>query len=404
MRSRLFWSSVAIVLYTYVAFPLIVLLRALLSPRPYRSENITPSVSLIIAAHNEGRRIGAKMENALGLDYPSDRLEIIVASDGSTDRTEQVVRGYAERGVRLLSLPRHGKAAALNAAVSASTGEILVFSDANSEYALDAIRNLVRPFADPGVGGVAGNQHYRSDAIADAIAEGERSYWNLDRALKEAESRAGSTISATGAIYAIRRELFSGVPVGVTDDFATSTSVIAQGKRLVFAPDAVASEPVASSGRIEWGRKVRVITRGLYGVYVRRELLDPRRHGFYAVQLFSHKVLRRLMGVPLLVMALVAPTLWRHGSVYRLATLAQSSLYALGFAGLLLARRPPGRHPALAAPAFFLMVNAAALTAAWNVLRGRRIDRWAPVRPAPETVSTTDPMLEPAGRGVDERN
>jgi len=333
----------------------------------------------VVAAYNESASIGAKIENSLALDYPRDRLEIIVASDGSDDGTDDIVRAHQADGVRLLSLPRGGKAVALDTAVAASSGEILVFSDANSIYALDAIRALVRPFADQRVGGVAGNQRYRPASAAAGTAEGERTYWNFDRVLKEAESRAGSTISATGAIYAIRRTLFRGVPVGVTDDFAVSTSVIAQGHRLVFAPDAVAWESVASSGTVEWGRKVRVITRGLRGVWERRELLSPR-YGFYAVQLLSHKLLRRLMGVPLLVMALLAPTLWRHGWIYRLATLGQGALVGLGTIGLLLGKRRVSRHRLLAAPAFFLMVNAAALCAAWNLMRGRRIDRWEPVR------------------------
>jgi hypothetical protein len=296
-------------------------------------------------------------------------------------------------GVRLLSLPRGGKAAALNAAVAASSGEILVFSDANSVYAVDAIRALMRPFADPRVGGVAGNQRYRPGSVAAGTAEGERAYWNLDRILKVAESQAGSTISATGAIYAIRRELFRGVPVGVTDDFAVSTSVIVQGYRLVFAADAVAWEPVASTGMLEWARKVRVITRGLRGVWERRELLTPR-HGFYSVQLLSHKLLRRLMGVPLLVMAFVAPTLWRHGWIYRLATLGQTMLVSLGVAGLVLGKQRIGRHRALATPAFFLMVNGAALSAAWNVIRGRRIDRWEPVR-VPDLPDASDDRQDP---------
>lgn len=380
MRRQLFWASAGLLVYTYAAFPALVLLRARLRPLPVHSADITPSVSLLIAAYNERASIAAKIENSLALNYPPELLEIIVASDGSNDGTDEVVRGYADAGVQLLSLPRGGKAAALDAAVAASSGEILVFSDANSIYAPDAVRALVRPFADPVVGGVAGNQRYRPGRAADGTAEGERAYWNFDRILKEAESRGGSTISATGAIYAIRRTLFTGVPVGVTDDFAVSTSVIAQGRRLVFAADAVAWEPVSSTGGTEWSRKVRVITRGLRGVYERRRLLDPGRYGFYSVQLLSHKVLRRLMGVPLLIMAVLAPTLWRQGAVYRMATIGQGSLWALGVVGLVLGKRSIGRHRALATPGFFLMVNAAALTAAWNVIRGRRIDRWEPVR------------------------
>jgi cellulose synthase/poly-beta-1,6-N-acetylglucosamine synthase-like glycosyltransferase len=380
LRSRLFWASAAIVGYTYVGFPLVVLVRGRLRPTPYRAADITPTVSLLVAAHNEARGIARKLENALALDYPADRLDIVVASDGSNDDTEAIVATFVGRGIRLLQLPRQGKALALNAAVAASTGEILVFSDANSLYAADAVRRLVRPFADPSVGGVAGNQRYRPGSASDATTAGEQVYWDFDRLLKEAESRAGSTISATGAIYAIRRTLFRGVPVGVTDDFAVSTSVIEQGYRLVFAPDALAWEPVASSGSMEWDRKVRIMTRGLRGVFERRALLNPTRYGFYSVQLVSHKVLRRMAGIPLIVLALLSPALWRRGRVYRLATVLQSAFYLLGIVGLVLGQRGIARHRLLAAPSFFITVNAAAMTALWNIVRGRKIDRWDPAR------------------------
>jgi len=381
VRRLLFWSAAGTLTYTYVLFPLLVIVRRALRPRPHRRAEITPSVTMIIAAHNEAASIGGKLENLLSIDYPEDRLEVVIASDGSDDGTDEIVGRYGERGIRLLSLPRLGKAAALNAAVTEAHGEILVFSDANSIYALDALRALVRPFADPEVGGVAGDQRYLAGDLADAIAAGEERYWDFDRRLKAAESGAGNAISATGAIYAVRRSLFRPVPPGVTDDFYTSTGVIALGYRLVFAADAVAYEPVATTGEIEFGRKVRVMTRGLRGVLLRRSLLDPRRHGFYALQLFTHKVLRRTMALPLLALAVTSPLLWRRGALYRAATVAQTAFYALGAAGILLAARPLGRRQALALPAFFTLVNFASLRAVWTLLRGRNIDRWEPKRP-----------------------
>jgi cellulose synthase/poly-beta-1,6-N-acetylglucosamine synthase-like glycosyltransferase len=198
--------------------------------------------------------------------------------------------------------------------------------------------------------------------------------------VKDAESLGGSVISATGAMYAIRRELFSEVPDGVTDDFTTSTRVIAAGRRLVFEPRAVAYEPVAGSSSREYGRKVRIMTRGLRGVAFARGLLDPRRHGFYALQLLTHKVLRRLMAIPLLVVFVTSLFLWDAGPIYRIALVGQLLVYGLGIVGLLLRDRPAGRRPWFAIPAFFLLVNIASLHAAWNLLSGRRIDRWQPVR------------------------
>lgn len=392
MTASLYWAAVGTLVYTYAVFPLLVLARAVLWPRAYRVADTEPTVTVLIAARNEEEGIAGKLDNLLGLDYPGDRLEVIVASDGSEDRTTEIVGRYADRRVRVLALPRGGKAAALNAAAAVAAGEILVFSDANSMYAPDAIRALVRPFADPGVGGVAGDQRYLpSDGRTDAVGLGEQRYWSFDRLLKVGESRAGNVISATGAIYAVRRALFRPIPDGVTDDFATSTAVVARGARLVFAEDAVAFEPVSTSGGLEFERKVRIMTRGLRGVVLRRELLDVRRHGFYAVQLLSHKVLRRLMVFPLLVVAATSPSLWRRGRVYRTGAVAQAAVYGAGALGLVDGRSTGAWRRVLAAPAFFCMVNAAALKATWNVVTGRRIDRWEPRRA---------PQAQTGGRGA----
>lgn len=372
----LFWAAVILVAYTYLLFPLIVFARGLWLSQPYRSADITPRVSLLIAAHNEVKSIGAKLDNILALDYPAERLEIIIASDGSDDGTNAVVQSYAEHGVQLLSLPRLGKAAALNAAAKAAGGEILAFSDANSIFAADALRALVRPFADPQVGGVAGNQRY----LRQGNSRGERSYWRFDRKLKQLQSRAGNTISATGAIYAIRRSLFEPIPDGVTDDFFTSTGVVVRGHRLVFTPEAVAYEPVASSSSREFERKVRVITRGLQAVKLRRTLLNPFRYGFYALQLFSHKVLRRLVVFPLLLLAVLSPLLWSHGLVYQLSTLAQAGFYGLATSHIFLKGNRVGELKIFALPFYFCMVNTACLLATSNLVRGHRIDRWEPRR------------------------
>lgn len=376
-----FWLAVAGLVETYVVFPAAVVARARLRARPHREGDVTPPVSVVIAARDEEAAIGDKLRSVLEADYPADRLEVIVASDGSRDRTEDEVRALAPR-VRLLSLPRLGKAHALNSATAAARGEVVVFTDANSRFTETTLRALVRPFADPEVGGVAGDQRYLPPETIDpeGIVSGERSYWDLDRALKRAESAGGSVISATGALYAVRRPLVDPVPPGVTDDFTTSTGVIERGARLVFAPDAVVWEPVAATARDEMARKVRVMTRGLQAVAHRRRLLDPREHGFYAYQLLHHKLLRRLMGLPLLVLAVSAPLAWRRGRVYRLATLGQVALYVPAGIGLLSPGGRLGRSRPCGLAAYFCMVNGAGLVAAWNVVRGRRIDRWEPAR------------------------
>ncbi len=377
----LFWTSVVLIIYAYFIFPVLVILRGFLWPQPFKSDEVTPFVSIVIAAFNESKSIGNKIDNILTLDYPRDRFEVLIASDGSNDGTNEIVQAYEEKGVRLLTLPRQGKAGALNEAVAASKGEILVFSDANSMYRSDAIRALVRPFADPTIGGVAGNQSYAKKNKTIVDNAGERSYWNFDRIMKKFQSRAGNTISATGAIYAIRRSLFQTVPEGVTDDFVTSTSVIAQGYRLIFAPDAVAYEPVAVTSNVEFGRKVRVITRGLRAVFFfRSQLLNPFRYGFYAIQLLSHKVLRRLIVFPLLLLFFLNPFLWRTDVFYQLAMIGQSVFYGFGLLGLLLDGTRFRRLKIFAIPFYFCLVNAATLVATINMLRGQQIKQWEPQR------------------------
>jgi len=370
-------ASALAVVWTYALFPLVTVLIGAVRPRPVRAGRVTPTVAVVIAAHNEEQDIGPKLTNVLAQDYPRERLDVVVAADGCTDGTQDVVRTFAPSGVRLLPLARGGKAAALNAAIASCTADVLVFSDANSMLAPGALTALVAPFADPGVGGVAGDQRYLPEDAALGETAGERSYWSMDRMLKQAQSRAGSVTSATGSLYAMRRHLVQPVVDGVTDDFWTSTAAVEAGTRLVFAPDAVAFEPPAASDADEYARKVRIMTRGLRGVYLRRGLLNPLRHGYYSVQLVSHKVFRRLMVLPLL--GLLVGTALHPGLVWRLAAVAQAALYAAGGLGLALRSRGLRSGP-LTIPAFFVMVNVASAHAAWNVARGRRIDRWQPRR------------------------
>lgn len=365
--------------YGYVGFPLLMAVRGALIRRPIRSSAIHPRVSVLIAARNEAAVIAARLANLEEQDYPTDRLEVIVASDGSDDGTNDIVRQRARPNVRLLSLPQQGKIAALNAAAAAATGEILVFTDANTVFASDAISAVVRPFADPEVGGVAGDQRY-VDPDGIGLGGGERIYWSFDRWLKRLQSRAGSITSATGALYALRRELFEPIPAGVTDDFTISTGPLSAGRRLVFAADAIAYESPAATGQLEFGRKVRIISQGFRGVALRRDLLDPRRHGFYALQLFSHKVLRRLLVFPMLVVMFTGPILWSDGRLYRITAIGSLTLAGLGAVGLATADREIGRRRVFSLPAFFWLVNGAALVACWNFVRGRRIERWEPVR------------------------
>lgn len=375
----LFWLSLFILAYTYVGFTLLLIAWAQLFPKPYVSRSTFPSISMIIAAYNEQDSIQKKLDNILSLDYPQDKLEVIIASDGSDDLTNTIVSEYTGDTVKLLALPRGGKYVALNAAVEAATGDVLVFSDANSIYEKAALQQLTSPFADPKVGGVAGNQRYLKSNQSAGNA-GEHSYWSFDRLLKKMESASGNVISATGAIYAIRRSLYQPVLGVVTDDFYISTNVIVEGYRLVFAADAVAYEPTANSQKNEYGRKVRIMTRGLNAVIQRRTLLNPFRYGFYSLQLFTHKILRRLLYLPLIVIFLTNILLVSRGWFYPLTMLAQLAFYGMALAGWVMEQRGQRIPRLLTIPTYICMVYWAAAHATWNVLRGHRIVRWSTVR------------------------
>ena len=377
MSRALFWASGAVIAYIYALFPVLVVLRGLIRPRPVHRAAIEPTVTLLIAARNEAAVLPAKLDNLRALDYPSDKLDVVIASDGSTDATNGILaaaRAGLTPRLRVIELPPSGKAAALNAAAGLADGDILVFSDANSMYLPDALRALVRPFADPEVGGVAGNQVYAARQRGDAL--GERGYWSFDRLLKEFESRAGNAIGGTGAIYAIRRELFRPVPAGVNDDFYETAGVIEQGRRLVFAANAIAVEPPAAGMQLEYGRKVRVVTRAMRCVLAMPRLLDLRRHGFYAIQLWSHKVLRWGMAFPLATLFAASAALAPRSTFHAAAFYGQAALYTLGTLGLVAPRVRAAGGPLVGVPAYFVMVNVAAMRALADVVLGRAVDRW----------------------------
>lgn len=384
-----FWLAVAWLAWSFVGFPLVLALRALLAPAP-RPELVDaaggdgawPFVSYVIVVHNERAVIEQKLENTARLRYPRHKLQVIVASDGSNDGTDELVRQWpGELPVRLLSLGRVGKNRALNEAVAVAEGQILAFSDADSMLEQGALERLVAPFADSSVGGVGGDYRYGQRA---GEGGGERTYWSIDRIWKRLESRGGSMTSATGQIYAVRAETFRPVPDGVTDDFFVSTGAQASGLRLHFAEDAVARGPVTDTADAEFRRKVRLMTRGLGSVMARKALLDPRRTGFYALQLATHKLLRRLCGLPVLALLCATPWLFAVHPFYRLALAAQLGLHALAWVAWRMRAHPLGRSKLLAVPLFFDMVNVAGVLALLGHLRGERHLGWVPHRAEPE--------------------
>lgn len=371
------WLAIALVIYAYAGFPFLLTIRGAWA-RPIKKSPATPSVTLVIIAHNEEDVIADKLQNTLAQDYPAEKLEILVGSDGSDDGTNERVQDFAPQGVRLLACERQGKIGTLNETVAQATGEILVFSDANSMYDTGSLKAIASCFSDPSVGGVAGDQVYTTDK-GNAGSLGERLFWNFDRFLKRMQSRSGSVTSSTGAIHAVRRELFEPVPSGVCDDFLISTRVVAKGYRLVFEPDAIAYEEVAASDKAEFRRKSRIIARGIRGLWVMKTLLNPFVYGFYSFQLASHKLLRWSVIFLLPVIFLLSVMCASQGFVYQLLLGLQIVFYALALVGILLRNTPIFRNKLakiMAVPYFFCMANFSALSGWYQFIVGRRVDIW----------------------------
>ncbi|HEX2835404.1 MAG TPA: glycosyltransferase family 2 protein [Thermoanaerobaculia bacterium] len=377
LATFLYVVSAVMVAYVYAGYPLMIWLLARLWPRQVAKADVTPSISIVIAVYNEEDFIETKIRNSLAVDYPHDKLEVLIVSDGSTDRTNTLTRRMSGPRVKLIKLARGGKAEALNAGAEAASGDILVLTDANVELARDSLRILASSFADPEVGGVSGKKRYYIRHGSDTTEQGENLYWRWDQWQKELESTFGSMFAADGTLYAIRRALY--VPIqdpAQADDIAISTRVVLQGYRLVFDPTAKAFEEAPKEGADEFRRKVRVTNHSV------RALLNLGAalwtSGFYSVELLSHKLLRHL--VPFfLVLLLLSNVLLARGSTLAWGTLAlQILFYVLAITGAALRHRRTGAMKVFSVPYYFCLVNAAALLGVLSILRGRRVAEWSP--------------------------
>lgn len=373
MAEWIFWSSVAIPLYAYLGFPLAITLCGWLTPRRPRSIAPPLRVSVVIAAHNEARHIEAKLASLLTQTYRPAALEILVASDGSTDATVALARAVADDRVRVLDLPRVGKAAALNAAVTASSGEILVFTDADNRWAPTTLAELLGPLADPQVGACGGN--LRILQTGTGLSLGDSLYRRYEGWLREAEDRLGCTVAVDGALLALRRELFSPVPADVNDDFFLSTCAPAAYRRIAYVDAARVLDQGVDAPERQFRRRLRVTVGGLQSLAQRKALLNPWRHGRYALALISHKLLRRL--APLALLPLLLSNLMLLASPFYQLTLA-GQLLAYGGALLGLLDRG-GRLPRPFRLAAFLLVTLAGMTVGLlQFLAGRRYTLWNP--------------------------
>ncbi|HYN87805.1 MAG TPA: glycosyltransferase family 2 protein [Ardenticatenaceae bacterium] len=391
MSARLFWLCVGSILYTYAGYPLLVTLLARLRSRPREYPRATPAVTLLIAAYNEEAAMAAKLDNSLTLDYPRDRLQILVADDGSVDRTAEIVRAYAGHCVELCHhFPRRGKMAAINQAMRQARGEIVILSDAHNFYAPNVVRELVAPFVDPSVGAVAG-AHLVIEGDG-ALGASEGLYWRYESFIKEQETRLGCCTAVTGDILAIRRDQFERPPEGIiNDDFYIPMRLIRRGYRVIYTPRARSWEHVAPTARDEMARRARIVA-GRYQAITLAHRLLPLHRPLIVWQVVSHKFLRPLVPLAMAgallanLVAVVRPVRRRHRRLVHLAPpvnwiilALQMIFYGLAWLGTRVERRGFA-GTLLYVPTYLVNSNLAAVMGLFRFLTRQQTPLWERVQ------------------------
>jgi len=374
-----FWIFAAIIVYTYVGYTLLIPIIALFFQRRLMKKDIEPKVTFLITAYNEERSITAKLEDTLSLDYPKDKLEVMVASDGSTDRTDEIVKGFADRGVVLKRVEgRVGKTATQNEAVKAATGDIIIFSDATTKYSKDAIRKIVRNYADEAVGAVSGRYEYVNPTGA-SVGIGTILFWKYENFIKSAQTRIKTITGCCGCIYSVRKKAYVLLPPDIISDLVEPLKIIEKGYRIVFEPEAVAYEETTEKPSEEFKMRIRVITRAMRGILYVKSLLNPFKYPFVSFQLISHKVLRWL--IPFFLIGLLVSNYFLIGThwFYNLTFVMQISFYTIALLGMI-ADKLGKRFKMLAIPMYFCVVNTASLIAFFKTLKGQKTIVWETVR------------------------
>jgi len=300
----MFWWSYILLVYVYLGYPLILTLLTTFHWDRDRKEEYYPQVSFIIAAYNEEKVITKKINDTLDLHYPKDKFEIIVASDASSDMTDDIVQSFEDKGVRLVrSQERRGKTAAQNLAVKEAHGEILIFSDATTIYDKEAVTYLARRFVKGKVGAVAGVEKFIDSKTK--IAQEASFFWNYELYIRERESKLNTMISVSGCIFAIRKNLYGQLPEGLIEDFALPLKVAERGFKVIQEKRAFAYEEAVEETHDEFTRKARIVAGGIAVLVHMKQVLNPLKHPLLSIQVISHKVLRWLAPVLLLFLFII---------------------------------------------------------------------------------------------------
>lgn len=373
----LFYISLSMILYTYFIYPLVLWVYVnLVTQKIKKAENKDklPTISIIISVYNEEKIIKEKLNNCLNLNYPKDKLEILIGSDGSTDRTNEIISKYKDK-IRFFSFnKRCGKPTIINKLVPKTKGQILVFSDATTIYKVDALKNIVTPFNRSDIGGVAGNLFFENPNNNPG-GEGEKLYWKYEKMIKKLENRANSFISASGAIYAIRKKLFRFLPENIiADDFVISMSVILKGYRLFYQESAVAFEKTALSLKDEFKRRIRITTGNLQSLTLLKSLLGFRNIKV-AFSFYSHKIFRWLIPFALIMLFISNAFIIDFKNIFKYIFLVQLLGYLVGLLGYFLNKKDIELGK-LYVPYYFIAMNLGILLGFIRIIKNEQSVKW----------------------------
>jgi cellulose synthase/poly-beta-1,6-N-acetylglucosamine synthase-like glycosyltransferase len=364
------------IFWTYFGYYLTLWLISSFYSRKLRKEEFFPEVSLVITAYNEEERIKQKIENALALAYPKDKFEIIVVSDGSNDKTEELVRSFQDKGVQLLASPiRNGKHYCQGQGIAVAKGEIIVLTDATTFLEIDAVEKIVRNFADPKIGCVSGRD--RVERIeSDTVGEGR--YIEYEMKLRALESKVGSLVGVSGCFFAVRKKLCQTWYDDMSSDFYLPIISYMKGYRAVLEPEAIGYYEVLRNSQGEFQRKLRTVVHGLEVLFKFGQIMNPFKYGIYSWQMISHKLFRWLVPVCLILLFVVNLFLLNENPIYYVFFVSQALFYATALFGFLVKK---SQDTALfKIPFFFVISNFSILVAWYKFVVGERYVRWEPTR------------------------
>jgi cellulose synthase/poly-beta-1,6-N-acetylglucosamine synthase-like glycosyltransferase len=374
----LFWLNFNILIYIYIGYPILIKILAANKNLYTHKEDYFPTVSILIAAYNEEKHISDTLINKIGLDYPKEKLEIIVVSDASEDKTDKIVEKISAESDINVSLirqePRAGKTSGLNLIVTKAKGEIIIFSDANSMYVKDALINLVRNFADNNIGYVTGKMVYTSKD-GSLIGDGCGTYMKFENWLRQQETLVGSIVGVDGGIDAMRKSLYETLRADQLPDFVQALKVVDKGYRVIYEPKALLSEEALDDCGQEYKMRVRVTLRALWALQDMRHLLNPAKYLLFSFKLISHKLFRYLAFIPIFVCFISNILLTSEGITYILFLFSQCLFYFLAWQGR--QHNNDKNTPFYYTfPYYFCLINMASAHATWRYLKRERQATW----------------------------